>query len=556
MKTKEATQFWNQVEQYMWEVLISDKLQNYITATAIVTENEVLQKYKDDNLKASFNYAFMDVNSVTDTLLFMPKEDELKSFYNEHKDEFKQEEAVKFKYVIFSDAPTAEDSAALGKQMEILIRDLKEGKVEDSTLIKLVNDNSAAPYNDNFQKPSAIGQAGKNALNFLFDAKPGDCSKLLIDQDGYKLLKLIDVKEGEDTYVHASHILINFTADTAAAKKQAEEILKRAKGNEDFDKLASEFSQDPSAKQNNGDLGWFTKGSMVKEFEDACMKGSVGEVVGLIKTQFGFHIIKIKGKSKKEFRFAEIKKPVTAGQRTKDIARKKAQEFIADIKNGAIMDSLAKHSLMSAFTTPEIIKGSFVPGAGQNKNIIDFGLSNKKNSLYGPTKVQGGYGVYMVVERIAEGYKNYDSIKTNVLKSRVAQKKKFDYLGKVAEEMKGKIGSGDFISVQALYPMYTFGVADSSSISKPDPKIGAEYPVYNEVFSLKQGELSGPIRGSRGYYLIKSIWVTQFDQNDYLVKQTDIRKQLISAKKQQMVQEWMTYLTNNAKIEDNRDKYL
>ncbi|MDD5362963.1 MAG: peptidylprolyl isomerase [Ignavibacteria bacterium] len=556
MKTKEATQFWNQVEQYMREVLVSDKLQNYITSTAIITENEVLQKYKDDNIKASFNYAFLDVNSVTDTLLFMPKEEELKSFYNEHKDEFKQEDAVKFRYVIFSDAPTAEDSTSLGKQLEILIRDLKEGKVEDSTLIKTVNDNSAAPYNDNFQKPSAIGTAGKNALNFLFDAKPGDCSKLIMDQDGYKIIRLLDVKDGEDTYVHASHILINFTSDTAASKKQAEDILKKAKSGEDFDKLAVDFSQDPSAKQNNGDLGWFTKGSMVKEFEEACMKGSVGEIIGPIKTSFGFHIIKIKGKSKKEFRFAEIKKPVTAGQRTKDIAKKKAQEFMADVKNGAIMDSLAKQNAISAFTTPEIIKGSFVPGAGQNKNIIDFGLSSKKGSLYGPTKVQGGFGVYMVTEKIAEGYKNYDSIKTNVLKQRVAQKKKFDYIGKAAEEMKSKIGGGDLASVQTLYPQYTFGLADSSSISKPDPKIGVEYSVYNEVFTLKQGELSNPIRGTRGFYLVKSIWVTPFNQSDYLVKQADIRKQLNTSKKQQMVQDWMTNLMNTAKIEDNRDKYL
>ncbi|MFZ4590585.1 MAG: peptidylprolyl isomerase [Ignavibacteria bacterium] len=556
MKTKEATQFWNQVEAYMREVLLSDKLQTYITASVIVTENDVLQKYKDDNIKASFKYAFLDLNSVTDTTQFQVSDDDMKTYYNEHKDEFKQEEAVKFKYLVFSDAPTIDDTNSIKKQMEFLIKDMKNAKLEDSTLIKLVNDNSTVPFKADFQKPNQIGQTGKNALNFLFSAKPDETSGLLMDQDGFKILRLLESKEGEDVYVNAAHILINFGTDTAAAKKQIEDILKRAKSGESFDKIAFEVSQDPSAKQNSGDLGWFTKGAMVKEFEDAAMNGKVGDIVGPIKTQFGFHIIKIKDKSRKEFKFAEIKKPVTAGQRTKDIARKKAQEFLSDVENGAIIDSLAKNLMMPLLATPEITKGGFVPGAGQNKNIIEFGLANKKSKIYGPTKVQGGYALYMITDKIAEGHKNYDSIKTTLVKPKVVQIKKFNYLQKIAGDIRGRISGGDILGLQATFPQYAFGTADSISISKPDPKLGLDYPLYNTVFSMKPGEVSNPIKGTRGYYIAVLNWVTPFDQNDYVVKQTDIRKQLLGTKKQQAVQEWMTNLTNNAKIEDHRDKYL
>jgi peptidylprolyl isomerase/peptidyl-prolyl cis-trans isomerase D len=556
MKTKEATQFWTQVEAYMREILLSDKLQTYITASVIVTENDVLQKYKDDNIKASFKYAFLDLNSVTDTTQFQVSDDDMKTYYNEHKDEFKQEEAVKFKYVVFSDAPTIDDTNSIKKQMEFLVKDMKNAKLEDSTLIKLVNDNSTAPFKADFQKPNQIGQTGKNALNFLFGAKPDETSELLMDQDGFKILRLLESKEGEDVYVNASHILVNFGTDTAAAKKQIEDILKRAKSGESFDKIAFEVSQDPSAKQNSGDLGWFTKGAMVKEFEDASMNGKVGDIVGPIKTQFGFHIIKIKDKSRKEFKFAEIKKPVTAGQRTKDIARKKAQEFLSDVENGAIIDSLAKNMMMPLLSTPEISKGGFVPGAGQNKNVIEFGLANKKSKIYGPTKVQGGYALYMITDKIAEGHKNYDSIKTTLVKPKVAQIKKFNYLQKIAGDLKNRISGGDILGLQTMFPMYAFGTSDSISISKPDAKLGLDYPLYNTVFSMKPGEVSNPIKGTRGYYVAVLNWVTPFDQNDYVVKQTDIRKQLLGTKKQQAVQEWMNNLTNNAKIEDNRDKYL
>lgn len=556
MKTKEATQFWNQVEIYMREVLLAEKLQNYITASVIVPEEDVLQKYKDDNIKASFNYAFLDVNTVTDTMQFQVSEEEMKEYFNKHKDEFKQEEAVKFKYVVFSDAPTIDDSNSVKKQMEFLVKDMKNAKMEDSSLIKLVNDNSTVPFKAEFQKPNAIGSAGKNALNFLFNAKTDETSDLIIDQDGYKVIKFLESKDGEETYVNASHVLINFGTDTAAAKKQAEDILKRAKSGEDFAKLAFELSQDPSAKQNSGDLGWFTKGAMVKEFEDASLNGNVGSIVGPVKTQFGFHIIYIKGKSKKEFKFAEIRKPVTAGQRTKDIARKKAQEFMADVENGAILDSLAKNMNIPVYSTPEISKGGFVPGAGQNKNIIDFGLANKKSKLYGPSKIQGGYGVYIITDKISEGSKNYDSVKVSLVKPKVAQIKKMQYLQKIAGDIRSKISGGQILSLQPLYPQYQFATADSVTMSKPDAKLGMDYPLYNAVFSLRQGEVTNPIKGTRGYYIAVLNWITPFDQNDYVVKAADLRKQLLTNKKQQAVQEWMTNLTNNAKIVDNRDKYL
>ncbi|MCX6162619.1 MAG: SurA N-terminal domain-containing protein, partial [Ignavibacteriae bacterium] len=307
MKTKEAVNFWNEVEKYLREVLLAEKLQTQITATINVTEGDILQKYRDDNIKANFQFAFLDLNSSIDTNLIAVTDADMKKYYEEHKDEFKQLEAVKFKYVTFSDAPTIDDSNSVKKGLEFVIRDMKEANVEDSSLIRLVNDNSSVPFNNAFQKSSAFG---KGALNFLFSAKNGDISPLIIDADAYKVIKLLDTKEGEDNYVNASHILINFGADTAGAKKRAEDILARAKKGEDFIKLAGELSEDPSAKQNSGDLGWFTKGSMVKEFEDACMNASPGSVVGVIKTQFGFHIIFVKGKSKKEFRVAEVRKTV------------------------------------------------------------------------------------------------------------------------------------------------------------------------------------------------------------------------------------------------------
>lgn len=87
--------------------------------------------------------------------------------------------------------------------------------------------------------------------------------------------------------VKASHILVK-------TENEANEILSKIKAGDKFEEVAKKFSQCPSGK-NGGDLGWFGKGMMVKEFEDASFKGKEGDVVGPVKTQFGYHIIKITG---------------------------------------------------------------------------------------------------------------------------------------------------------------------------------------------------------------------------------------------------------------------
>ncbi|MBS1516310.1 MAG: peptidylprolyl isomerase [Bacteroidetes bacterium] len=553
MKSKEATQFWNQVENYLREVLLSEKLQAVLTSGVRVTEADVLQKYKDDKIFANISYTSLDMGMVTDTNLNNPSNDELKKYYDDHKEDFKVDESVKFKYVVFSDAATLEDSAATKKLLEVLLKDFKTAGVEDSSLIRLVNENSIAPYNDAFQKPNSFGT---DAIKFLFSAKPGDVSDIIIGNDGYKVLRFIDSKEGEDTYVNASHILVNFGTDTVAAKKKAEDILKRVKAGEDINALAQQLSDEPSAKTQRGDLGWFGKGAMVKEFEDASFNAKDGEIVGPVKTQFGFHIIQVKGKSKKEFKVAEIKKTVTAGARTKDIAKKKAESFYLDVDKGGNIDTLAKQLNLVCTTTPDVLKDGFIPGAGQNKKLMKLALDSKAGKVFEPVKMQGGYGVYKLVDKTPAGYRNFDSIKTTMVKPKVVEKKKFAVLKQMATDLKAKIQNNDIKSLGNLTPPSTVENADSVSVSKPAPKIGQDYAVTDAIFSMKQGEISQPVKGTRGYYLIQLNSVTPFNNDDFLKSYNEIRNSLLTQKKQAIVQEWLQKMQNEADIIDNRDRFF
>ena len=95
--------------------------------------------------------------------------------------------------------------------------------------------------------------------------------------------------------IHAAHVLIKASGDNdEAARKRAEEVRQKAISGADFAQLAKEFSEDPSAARNSGDLGFFAHGRMVKEFDDAAFAlTKPGEISPVVKTQFGYHVIRL-----------------------------------------------------------------------------------------------------------------------------------------------------------------------------------------------------------------------------------------------------------------------
>jgi peptidyl-prolyl cis-trans isomerase C len=109
---------------------------------------------------------------------------------------------------------------------------------------------------------------------------------------------------GQEQEVHARHILIRAAAGDEKASKAAEDKIKaiivRLKNGEDFEKLAKELTEDPSGKANGGDLGYFTKEQMVPEFSEVAFKLEKGQISEPVKTQFGWHVIKVEDKRKKQ----------------------------------------------------------------------------------------------------------------------------------------------------------------------------------------------------------------------------------------------------------------
>jgi peptidyl-prolyl cis-trans isomerase SurA len=117
---------------------------------------------------------------------------------------------------------------------------------------------------------------------------------------GYHLIKVTE-RHHRIPKIQASHILIGYhdeegNIDTAAAKLKAESVLAELHNGESFEELAEKYSDDPGSKENGGDLGYFERRMMVKEFDEAAFKMEVGQISGLVQTNFGYHIIKLTDK--------------------------------------------------------------------------------------------------------------------------------------------------------------------------------------------------------------------------------------------------------------------
>ena len=130
--------------------------------------------------------------------------------------------------------------------------------------------------------------------------KPGETSEPIRSDSGFHIINLVEVRGREQvvTQTKARHILIKpseIMTDTQA-QALAANLRARVLAGEDFSALAQEYSEDIGSAQEGGELGWTTPGQMVPEFEATVQKTPVGEIAEPVRTQFGWHVVKVEGR--------------------------------------------------------------------------------------------------------------------------------------------------------------------------------------------------------------------------------------------------------------------
>ncbi|MBX5460616.1 MAG: peptidyl-prolyl cis-trans isomerase [Steroidobacteraceae bacterium] len=230
----------------------------------------------------------------------------------------------------------------------------KEAKIDDAAIEKHYKDNQAR-----FMTPEYVDLAyGELRLEQV-------ASQVTVSDDELKAA----YEKDKQSYVQpekrrARHILIEAGKDDAAAQKKAQELLAEAKAGKDFAELAKANSQDPGSASKGGDLGWAERGYFDPAFADALFSMSVGEIRGPVKSQFGYHIIKLEeiqpGKTRT---FEEVRPEIEA-----QLRRQKAGDRFGDLQEalqrkleeqpGIALADLAKEFNLQAGDVPQFQRGT------------------------------------------------------------------------------------------------------------------------------------------------------------------------------------------------------
>ncbi len=157
----------------------------------------------------------------------------------------------------------------------------------------------------------------------------------------------------EEKEVHARHILFRAAAGDEKASKEAEDkvkaVIARLNKGEDFAKLATELTEDPSGKANGGDLGYFAKEQMVPEFADTAFGLEKGQISGPVKTQFGWHVIKVEDKRvKPQPKFEDVKTQIE-----QFVTRKAQAELVTKLRAEAKIEKFYKTETPAESAKPD-----------------------------------------------------------------------------------------------------------------------------------------------------------------------------------------------------------
>ncbi len=449
-----------QVEQtvvsYVAQNLPFQKLLARITAAVMVTEEEIKDAFMRQSMRAKVEYVGAPLYKFSSKEVEV-SEEEAKKYYEEHKDDFKVEEKRVLNYVLFSTAPTHEDSMRV-----------------------------------------------------------------------YRL---------------------------------AEDILKEARSGADFAKLADEYSEDPSVQTNHGDLGYFKRGDMDPAFEKAAFSAKPGEIIGPVKTRFGLHIIKIVDRKKEDgvekVRASHILLRFNASASTVEDARDRADEF-AQIAKESGFKVAADRLKYKIEKTPPFVKRNFIPGLGLMEGAVEWAFHAEKGEISDPFRAQTGYVVFEVAEIQPAGYRPFEEVKSiciNRIKTEKRKQMAREYALKFADAVKS---GTPFPQIAASDEQHIL-VADTSGyflFGAPIPKLGRSVDINAAAFALPLNQPSDLLEAQQGYFYIKVLDRTEFNEEEYAKQREVLRQRLLQQKQLRVFQAWYDALKASAEIEDYRYKFF
>ena len=356
--------------------------------------------------------------------------------------------------------------------------------------------------------------------------------------------------------VEASHILIKLAPDasvelTDKGKEKALSVLKMAKEGKDFAELAKQFSDDPGGK-NGGHLGVFKRDAMVEPFGEKAFSMNPGEISDPVKTQFGWHIIKVENVNEASTLTFEQARPKIVKKLTDEKTKNMANEDAFATYNAALnAESLSKvaATLKQQIITTEPFGRNGPTGV---KNPAQFGavaFELSPNAISDIIDSQGAYYILQVVEDMPESIPEFTLVADKV-RADLTKKRQDEQALKDANQCLSEIKSGKSLKESAGKKNVKTGSTDFFKRSDRIPDIGYEREMSSAAFLLSPEKkyTDEPIKGQKGYYVIVFKERKAADSAGLADEKGQITETLTSQKQRRVFEDLLTSLRNSSKI--------
>ncbi len=470
-----------QFERELKDSLGQQKLLSAVSAAATVSDKEVEDEVKKQDTKVKFDYAVLTLDDVKKQIKVTDVE--LKAFYDQNKQQYVNSipEKRKARYILI-------DTAKLADTIPVTQSDLQ------------------AYYNqhqDEFRIPETV------TVRHILIKTPTPAADGTVDAKGVE-----------------------------AAKAKAQDIQKQLKAGADFGELAKKYSEDPGSAQNGGLLPPVTRGRTVPEFEQAAFSTPKGQTTDIVRTSFGFHIIRVEDKQAARVKpLDEVKaqiEPLIKQQKAGSAAQNLANS-VQSAARSVGMDKAASEKGLTVTTTDPIGQAEPLPGIGAAQELANALFAAKKNDPPAIAQTPEGFAVFQVTDIQAPQTPTFDEIKAKLEEQFKAQRAQA-LLAQRTQELSDRARADHDLKKAAKELGATVKTSDLVNSTAQVPDVGAMSGAANVAFTLGVGEISGPLQGSTSNGIVLAVVEKQQPSPEELKQNWDKAKETLLDQRRQAIE--------------------
>jgi len=350
--------------------------------------------------------------------------------------------------------------------------------------------------------------------------------------------------------------------DIALNRQALEDVKKRIEaGDAEFDAEAEVESDDEGTSKNGGDLGWFGRGAMVPEFEAMAFSLDTGVISEPVRTQYGYHIIKVEEReldstgavSRVKARHILIKD--NPSNETLDALSAKADEIRKSLGGKGFAERVIGDPSLVLDSTGLFNRGDALPKIGYLSGANTFAFSRKVGEISDPIDNPDAIYILSVKQRMKKGVQPLSAVREQIietLKDTLAMKEAKVYAQKILEKLKG---GATLAEIQAEDENLAAGLVENQATMAYLPQLGYASRAAAVAHSLPEGAISGVIEERGGYSVVRVIKASEPDAEPDASQAAQVVEMTRMQGRQMAYGEWFRNLQGRARIVDNIDKF-